>query len=246
MLGLWRGRGARQARLLLPLWGSLQLPMFIFLVSDRYRMATWPLLCIGAALSIPFLRELGAELKSRRLTRWVLGLPLLVCLLVAAWWPLHWRTRMDESLCRYAEANVAYMDKDYVVAERRYREVLEVWPRDMGAHYWLAHLSALDKNYRAALAHMDVVLEQFPDHFPSLRSYAGWAEREGLIDDAIQAYKRAYAVPGDRTATGAKLVVALLRAGRESEARALLESDPRLAGQRRVKAALEKRRRPSE
>jgi hypothetical protein len=99
----------------------------------------------------------------------------------------------------------------------------------MGAHYWLANLAALRKDWSAASGHMVIVLEQFPDYFPGLKSMGEWADRQGDLDGAIAYTERAYAVPGDRTATGRRLVRLLKKAGRTAEAEALVASNPKLA-----------------
>lgn len=233
LLALVRRARPREERLLLPLWVALHAPMVLFLVSDRYRLATWPVLCITAPLALPMLRAAVAALRARR--RPPLPLLALVPLMLAAWWPLHWRTAMDPSLCRYAEGNMHYMEKEYAEAQAAYEDVVRTWPRDMGAHYWLAHLGALRKDPAAAVTHIEVVLDQYPDHFPSLKSLGGWARKLGDRDKAIDAYRRAYAVPGDRTATGARLVLMLLDAGRVTEARALVQADEKLSRHKKLR-----------
>jgi len=227
-----RGRTAAE-RMLLPLWGALHAPMILFLVSDRYRLATWPLVCIGAPLVVPLVRETLMRFRSRRLPSPVLG--AVVPLLLAAWWPIHWRTAMDPSLCRYAEGNIHYMEKEYAEAQAAYEDVLETWPLDMGAHYWLAHLGALRGDHAAAVRHIEVVIDQFPDHFPSLKALGGWALKTGDRERAVTAYRSAYSVPGERTATGVRLVLLLLDLGRVSEARALVQTDDKLARHRKLR-----------
>ncbi|MEC8423344.1 MAG: hypothetical protein VX000_06175 [Myxococcota bacterium] len=232
LLFLVRRRQSREERMLLPLWIALHAPLVLFLVADRYRLATWPVICIAAPLVVPLGREtLGAVRASRRPP--LAGLAL-VPLLLAGWWPLHWRTTMDASLCRYAEGNLHYMDKEYAEAQAAYEDVIDKWPRDMGAHYWLAHLGALRKDHDAAVMHIGVVLEQFPSHFPSLKSLGGWASRSGDRELAIDAYRRAYAVPGDRTSTGVRLVLMLLEAGQVDEAREMLQGNEKLRRHKRL------------
>lgn len=233
LLAAARRARPREERALFPLWIALHAPMILFLVSDRYRLATWPLLCIAAPLCVPLAREAAAAVRARR--RPPAAVLALVPLLLAAWWPIHWRTAMDPSLCRYAEGSMHYMEREYPEAQAAYEDVVEAWPRDMGAHYWLAHLGALRKDPAAAVTHIEVVLDQFPDHFPSLKSLGGWALEIGDRDKAIDAYRRAYAVPGDRTSTGVRLVLMLLDAGRVPEARALVQSDERLARHKKLR-----------
>jgi tetratricopeptide (TPR) repeat protein len=233
LLVLVRRARPAEERMLLPLWLALHAPMVIFLVSDRYRLATWPLLCVSAPIAVQLAREAVAAARMR--SRPPLALLALVPLLLAAWWPIHWRTRMDPSLCRYAEGNIHYMEKEYAEAQAAYEDVLDTWPRDMGAHYWLAHLGALRKDHGAAVTHIEVVLDQFPDHFPSLKSLGGWALKTGDKARAVRAYEAAYRVPGDRTATGVRLVLLLLDLGRVSEARELVQADEKLARHRKLR-----------
>lgn len=217
----WR----RRDRLLLGLgasWLTLHLPMVGFLVASRYRVGTWPLVAV--------LAPLGAALLWRERRRLVgpAGLVILV-LAVVPWIPLPQVTAMDPARCTYWDGHMAYMDEQPHRARALYEEVLATHPDDMSAHWWLAQLDAREGEHAAALAHMDVVLEQFPDHFPSLRSAASWAARAGRRDAEIAYLQRAFAVPGERRSTGVKLAKALRAAGRTEELRALLAAHPEIA-----------------
>ena len=79
-----------------------------------------------------------------------------------------------------------------------------------------------------------MVLRQFPDHFPTLKAAAGYHRKLGDVDREIALLRRAYAVPGDRTSTGARLVKALVRVGLRDEARALVAADEKLSRHRSV------------
>ena len=209
LLGLWAT------------WLALHLPMVGFLVADRYRVGTWPLVALVAPAGAALLWQ-----ERRRL-----GLPLSLILLglaVLPWVGLPEITAMDPARCAYSDGHMAFMEGQPHRARASYLEVLDLEPRDPGAHQWLAQLDAQDKDYASALAHMEVVLEQFPDHFPSLKSAASWAGRTGDEGKEIALLKRAYAVPGDRTSTGRRLVGALRDAGRDREAQALIAADPAL------------------
>ncbi len=225
LVALWR-RGRPEARAMLPLWIALHAPLVLFLVSDRYRLATWPVLCLAVPFGVQLVRDGVAAVRAR--ARPPLALALLPALAVVGLWPLHWRTAMDPSLCRYAEGNLLYMEEEYAAAQAAYEDVLKTWPADIGAHYWLANLAGMRKDYPDAIRHIQAVLDGYPDHFPSLKSLASWALKVGDRDLAIDATMRAYRVPGDRTSTGVRLVRMLLDAGRTSEARALVDADPKL------------------
>jgi lipopolysaccharide biosynthesis regulator YciM len=99
----------------------------------------------------------------------------------------------------------------------------------MGAHYWLGRLAESRKDWTATIEHLDVVLRQFPDHFPTLSARADASYYAGRKDECAAHLLRAYRVPGNRTATGVKLVKLLRTLDRDPEARALLEADPKLA-----------------
>jgi hypothetical protein len=230
MLAFLRRREPPEVRALAPLWLALHAPLVLFLVADRYRLATWPVLCLAAPMGAVVIRDVirAARARLRPSALDSLALLALPAALVLAFWPLDWHTKMNPSTCRYAEGSLHYMEKEYAEAQAAYEDVVREWPMDIGAHYWLAHLAAMRKNEREALVQMKVVLDQFPDHFPSLKSQASWAQKVGDDALAIESLTRAYRVPGDRTSTGTRLVRALLKAGRRDEARALVAADPKL------------------
>ncbi len=226
---------ARTGVWLIAAWVALHAPMVLFLVGDRYRLASWPVVCLLGAAGVAALAS-----RPRPGPAWA----LLAIPIVLPWLPIDQRTARDPTLCRYAEGNLAYMEGDTDAAAAAYRDVLAERPEDMGSHNWLAHLAAADRRYSVALRHMDRVLAGFPDHFPSLKSAGRWAARNREPDRAIGYYERAYAVPGDRTSTGLRLVGLLLSRGRSDEASRILDADPKL--QRRYERSLEKRRREKE
>ena len=215
----------RREGALVGLWGALHLPLILFIVADRYRLATWPVMALLAPLGLASLRAAWAARQTAGLPRWLLiGAPALLLPFL----PIDRRTAMDPSLCAYQKGDLLYMEKKFSAAEEAYGQVLATRPDDMSAHYWLANLAALRKDWRVAADHMAVVLAQFPDYFPGLKSMGEWSDRLGDLDGAIAYTQRAYAVPGDRTATGRRLLRLLKKAGRTAEAEALLASNPRL------------------
>jgi tetratricopeptide (TPR) repeat protein len=221
---LRRREGARTWHAALPLaWLALHLPLIIFFPTDRYRLASWVVVAPLAALGVGALAH--GPLR-RSLPRWSWVLPVVG--LGLAHLPIDQRTEMDPALCRYAEGNLAWMEQDWAAARLAYTDMIEAHPEDTGAHSWLARLAAREKDYTTAIKHMNIVVEQFPDHFPSLKSMADYHYYAGDKDGCVAWLKRAYAVPGDRTNTGVKLVKLLRRMGRRSEADRIQQADPKL------------------
>ena len=205
------------------LWLALHTPLVLFLVSDRYRLATWPVVVLMAVLGAWGLKERVLGRKA--------SLGLLAGLGVLSLLPIDSRTAMDPAWCTYQEANLAYMQKDYPAAQEGYEAVVSHagWEDDMGAHYWLGRLADLRKDRPAAMRHYDVVLQSYDDHYPTLVARADAAYYDGRKGEAADYLLRAYRVPGPRTSTGVKLVKLLRRLGREDEAEALMAADPKLA-----------------
>jgi len=205
------------------LWLALHAPLVLFLVSDRYRLATWPVVVLLAVLGAWGLKERVLGRKA--------SLGLLAGLGVLSLLPIDSRTAMDPAWCTYQEANLAYMQKDYPAAQEGYEAVVSHagWEDDMGAHYWLGRLADLRKDRPAAMRHYDVVLQSYDDHYPTLVARADAAYYDGRKGEAADYLLRAYRVPGPRTSTGVKLVKLLRRLGREDEAEALMAADPKLA-----------------
>jgi lipopolysaccharide biosynthesis regulator YciM len=123
------------------------------------------------------------------------------------------------------------MAKDLAVAEDGYEAVVvqDGWEDDMGAHYWLGRLAERRKEWPAAIDHFDVVLRQFPDHYPTLVARADASYYAGRKTECAAYLLRAYKVPGNRTTTGVKLVKLLRRLDRADEAATLMAADPKLA-----------------
>lgn len=208
---------------MVPVWVALHAPMVLFLVSSRYRLATWPVLVLMAGVG-------AVSLISRGRPRpWLLG--LLLGGAVLAHLPIDPRTALDPAWCDYQEANRAFTEGDLEQAQDLYAGVVTQpgWERDLGAHYWLGRLAEKRRDPEAAAVHFDVVLAGYPDHFPTLKARADAAYYSGDKAGAADFLKRAYAVPGNRTNTGVKLVKLLRSLGRDAEAEAILAEDAVLA-----------------
>ena len=121
------------------------------------------------------------------------------------------------------------MDGDMSTAEAGYRKALELDEKDLDAHNWLARTLSRRGAVDEAAEHVEVILSDFPDHFPTLKFMAGLRKRQGQLDAEADLLLRAYRVPGKRTSTGVRAVKALRAAGRFDEARTLIDADPGVA-----------------
>ena len=220
LLGAVRARRDPEGRLLAGLWALLHLPLLVFLVADRYRLATWPLLCLLAPLGVPLLRTLWQHRSP-----W--GLALLAAAVIP-WLPIDPVTQRDPAWCRHVEGNLAYMEEDYDRARVLYEEAVALDPEDMGARGYLAAILQRERRYDAAAELFLPVVRAYPDHFPSLRTMSELEQQRGNVSAAADYMGQAYRVPGDRTSTGKRYVKLLLEAGRRAEAEAVVAADPAL------------------
>jgi tetratricopeptide (TPR) repeat protein len=209
------------------------LPMVLFLVSDRYRLATWPVVALMAGSGLVGLYE---RVRQRRLVA-ALWVPL-VGLLVSAL-PIDSRTEMSEAGCRYAEGNLYFEEERWEEARTAYEDVLKVWPDDMGAHSWLAYLAARRQDWPEAIAHGLVVGRQFPGHFPTWRDLAEWQLKAGDREGALISLRAAFSVPGDRTSTGVRIVKLLRAMERNAEVEEFLRQNPSVARHPKVQPGAE-------
>lgn len=231
LVALARRRDEPGPRALVFLWAGLHLPLVLFLVADRYRVASWPVLALAAPVGALALTELA------RARRW----PALAAVGVAAvlpWLPIDPITQKSDAWCRHVEGNLAYGDKDYALAEQRYAAAVALDAQDLDAWRWLAYARHEQGRDAEAIEPINRVLADFPDHYPTLMFKSQLLERLGDLSGAADAAGLAYRVPGERTNTGARYVKLLVRAGRMSEARAVVEADPKLQRSRSVRAAL--------
>jgi tetratricopeptide (TPR) repeat protein len=216
---VWRRRSGGQFTVLA--WAALHLPVVVFIVADRYRLATWPMMCLLAPFGVGAIRQMLALGKWRVL--------IVLITFVLPWLPLDERTEVDLAWCAHVDANLAYMDGDMGQAETLYTEAVSLDPGDWSAHSWLSQTLAKRGELSEAIAHLQVVLDGFPDSFPTLRTAAYLHDRNGDPAVAAELMLRAYAVPGERTGTGLKALRMLRRSGQNDRVRELLRRDPKLA-----------------
>jgi tetratricopeptide (TPR) repeat protein len=210
------------------MWLAMHIPVVLFIVADRYRLATWPFLALAAPLGVHLL------LRALRERSWLRpGWLLILAAGIIPWVPIDGRTAMRPGWCAHVDANLAFMEGELEEAEAAYRSALESDPKNIDAHNWLARTLARRGQTDAAIAHVDRILAEFPDHFPTLRFQAGLLKRSGDLSGAADLLLRAYRVPGKRTHTGTQAVRALRAAGRDAEAEALLREDPKVAARLR-------------
>jgi 4-amino-4-deoxy-L-arabinose transferase-like glycosyltransferase len=218
---------------LLTLWFGLHLPMVLFLVADRYRTATWPLLALFAPLGAA---ALAAAFRAWRTERRASPAPLLLLPLAAVpWFQIDARTALQPAWCLHSEANLAMSDGAVDEAIGLYEQAVALDPHDIGAWLLLADQRARKNDVAGAAAAMEPVLAAFPDHYPSLMAMSGYLRSLGDVDGAIDTLTRAYRVPGERTNTGVRLVRLLAEARRQDEIKALLRTDPTLASHPEVR-----------
>lgn len=225
----WR-RGQRGLALL---WLSLQLQLLIFLVSDRYRVSTWPLLCLGGAVGLGVVSD---WIRARRAPGATLAWWLPAVLL--PWVPIDARAGPQPGWCLHVEGHFAWMDKDHATAASRYEAALVVDPDALNTRYWLAQAYHELGREDAAAAALGPVLAAFPDSYPALMLMTRIHEGRQDYAEAARMAGRAYRVPGPRTNTGVRWIKLLLRSGDRAAAESAAAADPALADHPKVRAAL--------
>ncbi len=226
-------RRRKGGRLLVGMWIATHLPLVVFIVSDRYRLATWPWLALLAPVGAQALTEMVKQWRGGSRPHWA-WLLLLVGVTVP-WLPIDSRTSAREGWCAHVAANLAYMEKDMATAEAQYRAALAVDSADLDARNWLARTLMRTQRAEEAIEHVDAILQAFPDHFPTLKLMASLQRKAGNTSAAADHLIRAYRVPGKRTNTGVQAVKALRAAGRHAEASQMMRADPKLSSHPKLK-----------
>jgi len=208
-------------------WAMLHLPMILFLVADRYRLATWPMVCLLAPLGVVALREL---LAARSV--WLVGAAAAA---VLPWLPISDTVKKDPAWCLHAQGNMAFVQEEKAEALRLYEASLALDADNLAARTYIASILYQQRRYGPAAEQMEIVLRAFPDHFPSLNLMSSIQRRMGNLDAAATYLGRAYAVPGQRRSTGVRYVKLLVEAGRVEEARQVVREHEELQRDRRVR-----------
>lgn len=227
LIGLVSIRRRGEGRLLGGLWLTLHVPLIIFLVADRYRLATWPVVCLLAPLGIAGIGRAIQRMRAgaRPSVRWLLVLPAVV----VPWLPTDRIIEKDPAWCLHVQGNLAYMEQRLDEAMELYQASLGLDAGNISAWNYVAALHhRADRHAEAAVA-MQHVLDDFPDHFPSLRFMSQIQEDLGDRITAAAFMGRAFRVPGERTSSGIRYVKMLVAAGQIAEARTVLAENPDLA-----------------
>jgi len=219
LLGMPRGHERRSWGLV---WLALHAPLVLFIVSDRYRLASWPVVCLLAPLGAVQLRLWWASSEWRRMAPWG-------ALALIPFAPLDGRTDVDPAWCDHTAGNLAVAAGDLEAAESLYLRAIAADPGDWSARRWLAASMMKKREYPAALEQVEWVLAEFPDSFPMLKMEASLHERMGNYRAAAESMERAYRVPGERTSTGMQVLRLWRKAGDEQRVERLLRDDPALS-----------------
>jgi hypothetical protein len=217
---LWRRQTTD--RFVVAAWVALHAPVILFIVADRYRVATWPMMCLLAPLGLSQVRMWAGSsgLKSRWPWLGVLVLPFL---------PIDSKTEMDPAWCAHVQANLSFMDGEPEAAEAQYLVAVALDPDDWSARRWLASAMMKRRAFGGAVEQVDAILLGFPDSFPILKLRASLAERMGEPANAAEFMLRAYRVPGERTRTGMHVLRLWEASGQNGRIQTLIAADEKLA-----------------
>ncbi len=227
----WR-RGERG---LAVLWASLHLQLLIFLVADRYRVSTWPLVALagagGLGVVVGWVRT--QALKPRVLA-WLLPAVLL------PWMPIDERAGPQPSWCLHLEGHMAWMAGDFDRAAGLYEAALAEDQTALNSGYWLAQAHHKQGRHESAATALGPVLADFPTSYKALVLMSRIQEARGDLDQAARMAGRAYRVPGPRTNTGVRWIRLLVQAGDREAAELAAAADPLLADHPKVRTVLDR------
>lgn len=232
--GVLLARRPGSGRLVPATWLALHLPLIVFLVADRYRLATWPLVCLCGAVGLAAAWRAWQQRSEGVSRTWLLLLAGVLC-----WLPIDAVTAYDAAWCKHVDGNLALMQGEPERAAELYREALDLDPEDWGARDFLARTVYEQGDPDAAATLMEPLVAWFPDHYPTLYFMGRLEQRRRNLDAAADYMGRAYRVPGNRTNTGVRYVRLLVDAGRREEARAVVASDPKLQGHPKLAGVLD-------
>ncbi len=219
----------RKRRELPWLWLALQAPMVLFLVADRYRVATWPVVALLAGMGLVRAVEL---LVARRWNRaWV----VLALAAALPWIPIDQVTARQEGWCLHGEANLAFSRGDFEGAQELYLSAARREPEELGHWYWLGETRVRLGETEGAIDAFEVVVQDFPDHFGTRMALQKELGRLERFSEAADHAGAACAIPGPRDNTCARWLELLVKAGRRTEAEAVLQERPELRSHHRVR-----------
>ncbi|MDP6934870.1 MAG: tetratricopeptide repeat protein, partial [Myxococcota bacterium] len=208
--------------------------------ADRYRLATWPVVCLCAAVGLwRVVREVTryrAEGRGKERSGWI-GVCIVISL-VLAHGPIDPVTSEQTAWCRHVEGNLAFMNDDLESAEALYAQAVKLDPDDLGAWSWLARCQDQDDREAEAVVSMNKVVDVFSDHYPSLLYLSQLHSKLGNSRTAAEFAGRAYRVPGPRTNTGVRYVKLLVGSGQLEKAREVVADDPKLQGHPKLEGVL--------
>lgn len=211
------------------IWLALHVPMILFLVADRYRMATWPLVALCAAFGAQRLIDV------MRARAWSPALGVFLAAAVVPWIPIDHVTARQEGWCLHGDANRAFAEADYRSAAELYLRAAQREPDELGHWYWLGETRVKLEDTEGAIEALERVAAAFPDHYGTRMTLQREYGRLGLFSEAADHAGAACAVPGPRNNTCARYVELLAKAGREEEAREVLDAQPQLRDHERVR-----------
>ena len=219
----------RKRRELTWAWLALHLPLLLFLVADRYRVATWPVVALLAGFGVERLVQL---LRARS---WNVAFALLLVAGALPWIPIDHVTARQEGWCRHGEGNLAFARQDWAAAAEHYLAAARREPWELGHWYWLGEARVRLEDTEGAIEAFERVVEDYPDHHGTRMALQREYGRLGRFDVAAEHAGVACEVPGPRDNTCARYIQLLWKAGREPEARRELAERPHLRDHERLR-----------
>ena len=199
-------------------WLAAHLPLIIFFVSDRYRVATVPFLVILSAIGLLSLWKNAERLPI------VLG--VMIAMVVMG--PIDSRVEKSEAWCAHVQGNLAFMEQKWLIAKAEYAKSLRLNPNNLSAQLYLGSIAERDGDFVSAKKSYELVLDGYPDHNPTLMALAKVCERQKDWSCATEMLERAYRVPGKRLKTGLRLFRLLLKLGQNEAAIKFVQAEAEL------------------
>ena len=205
----------RKQKSSLPLyWFALHLPLILFLVSDRYRILSLPIVALLgsiAFLQLPSIAKRQGYLFLLFLLPWVVPYPE-----IASDWCLHSR------------ANIDFMEERWESAQNGYEKVLLERPENPDAKRYLAEVHLKRGNPEQAIFYLELLRDEYPQYIPNMRRLAVLYESQAQWERAIEIRRNIFTFSSQRIRDGRKLLLLLKKRGQEEAYRSLLEKHPEL------------------